>query len=166
MSESQIRAWRKSDLKDIQQVAWDTWAEAYGPFIPEEDRQDFHDSYYAMDMLKNLFESKLVEGCVAICLDQVVGYSKTYWNIQDAQFFITSLYVLPKYQKLRLGKAMLEFGLEAAKKYDVDRVWLGVMIENKLAIDWYDRQGFVFGESKPFTIGKTTIQHLYGYKLI
>ncbi|NQV49178.1 MAG: GNAT family N-acetyltransferase [Candidatus Marinimicrobia bacterium] len=166
MSEEQIRAWRKSDLKDIQRVAWDTWADAYGPFIPEQDRQDFHDSYYALAKLKSLYASKLVEGCVAICEDQIVGYSKTYWNVQEANFFITSLYVLPKYQKLRLGKRMLEFGIQAARKYKVDRVWLGVMIDNTPAIEWYGRQGFVFEESKPFTIGKTTIQHLYGYKLI
>lgn len=167
MSENQIRAWRKSDLKDIQRVAWDTWADAYGPFLPEEDRQDFHDSYYALEKLNHLFDSKLVNGCVAIWDDQVVGYSKTYWNVQDGQFFITSLYVLPKYQKLRLGKGMLEFGLDTCKKkYETDRVWLGVMVDNKPAIEWYERQGFVFNESKPFTIGKTTIQHLYGYKLL
>ena len=61
---------------------------------------------------------------------------------------------------------MLKFGIEAARKYNVDRVWLGVMIDNKPAIQWYLKQGFVFVENKPFTIGKTTIEDLIGYKLI
>ena len=161
-----IRPWRRSDLPSIQQVAWDTWAFAYGEFIPEVDRRDFHSSYYALDKLQTLFDSKIVEGCVALSDDQIVGYSKTHWNDQRREFFVTSLYVLPEFQKLNFGKLMLEHGIETARKLDVDRVWLGVMVENKPAIQWYVRQGFIFIESKPFTIGNTTIDDLIGYKLI
>ncbi|NQT61379.1 MAG: GNAT family N-acetyltransferase [Candidatus Marinimicrobia bacterium] len=162
-----VRSWRRSDLPSIQRVAWDTWADAYGAFVPEEDRKEFHDSYYALQKLQNLYDSKIVDGCVALVDQFIVGYSKTYWNQQDLQFFITSLYVLPSYQKLKLGKRMMEYGINIAKKnYNVDRVWLGVMVENLPAIDWYNRQGFIFEDTKPFTIGKTTIEHLYGYKLI
>jgi ribosomal protein S18 acetylase RimI-like enzyme len=161
-----VRAWRRSDLPAIQQVAWDTWADAYGPFIPEEDRREFHIAYYALNKLRNLFDSKVVEGCVALVDKQIVGYSKTYWNEHRGEFYITSLYVLPEFQKLQLGKKMLAFGITAARKYKVDRVWLGVMIDNRPAIEWYDKQGFVFVENRPFTIGKTTIDDLIGYKLI
>ncbi len=162
-----IRPWLRVDLPSIQKVAWDTWADAYGAFVPEDDRREFHDSYYGIQKLQNLYDSKIVDGCVALVDEIIVGYSKTYWNLQDKQFFITSLYVLPSYQKLNLGKRMMEYGINTAKKnYDTDRVWLGVMVENLPAIEWYNRQGFIFEESKPFTIGKTTIEHLYGYKLI
>ena len=61
---------------------------------------------------------------------------------------------------------MMEFGIETAREMGLDRVWLGVMVDNKPAIDWYLRQGFIFDENKPFVIGKTTIEHLHGYKLI
>ena len=163
---SEVRQWRRSDLPAIQQVAWDTWEDAYGPFIPEADRRFFHEAYYALDKLRNLYTSRVVEGCVALVDGEIVGYSKTYWNTQRSEFYITSLYVLPQHQKLGLGKMMLDFGMEAARQYDVDRVWLGVMIDNKPAIDWYERQGFSFVENRPFTIGKTTIDDLIGYKLI
>lgn len=161
-----VRPWRLSDLPAIQQVAWDTWTEVYGKFIPEEDRRDFHMAYYALDKLQNLYDAMTIEGCVVVSGDQIVGYSKTHWNKQRQEFFITSLYVLSRFQKLGLGKQMLEFGIAVARKYNIDRVWLGVMIENKPALQWYVRQGFVFVESKPFTIGKTTIEDLIGYKLI
>jgi len=164
---NEVRPWRRADLASIQQVAWDTWADAYGAFVPEEDRKEFHDSYYALQKLRNLYDSKVVDGCVALVDNLIVGYSKTYWNQEDHQFFITSLYVLPSYQKLHFGKRMMEYGINTAKTiYSVDRVWLGVMVGNEPAIDWYHRQGFVFEESKPFTLGKTTVEHLYGYKLI
>ncbi len=162
----EVRSWLRSDLPAIQQVAWATWADAYGAFVPEEDRREFHDSYYDLQKLRNLYDSKVVNGCVALVDGDIVGYSKTYWNQQDLQFFITSLYVLPAFQKLKLGKRMMEHGIRIAKDYDVDRIWLGVMVDNLPAIEWYHRQGFVFEESKPFTIGKTIIEHLYGYKLI
>ncbi|NQV14215.1 GNAT family N-acetyltransferase [bacterium] len=161
-----IRAWRRKDLAAIRQVAWDTWADAYGDFIPEADRRVFHNSYYTLDKLLHLFSSKIVEGCVAEIDSRIVGYSKTHWNDQSQQFFITSLYVLPEYQKQNLGKQMLEYGIETARGLNLDRVWLGVMVENKPAIQWYIRQGFIFIESKPFTIGDTTIDDLIGYKLI
>ncbi len=164
---NEVRHWRRSDLLSIQQVAWDTWADAYGGFVPEDDRKDFHDSYYALQKLQNLYDSKVVDGCVALVDDSIVGYSKTYWNQQDLQFFITSLYVLPQFQKLKLGKRMMEYGIQLAKNnYNIDRVWLGVMVDNLPAIEWYNRQGFIFEDTKPFTLGKTTIEHLYGYKLI
>jgi len=163
---NQVRRWRRSDLPAIQQVAWETWASAYGEFIPEKDRRDFHTSYYALDKLQNLFDTRIVDGCVALANDQIVGYSKTHWNDQRREFFVTSLYVLPEFQKLKLGKEMLSFGIETARKHNIDRVWLGVMVENKPAIQWYVRQGFIFIENKPFTIGTTTIDDLIGYKLI
>lgn len=161
-----IRPWRQEDLPAIQQVAWDTWESAYGEFIPEEDRRDFHNSYYALDKLEQLFATKVVEGCVAVVDGKVVGYSKTHLNEGKREFFVTSLYVLPNFQKLNLGKQMLEYGIATAEKLGLDKIWLGVMVENKPAIQWYVRQGFIFIENKPFTIGKTTIDDLIGYKLI
>lgn len=161
-----VRAWRHTDLEVIRQVAWKSWDATYGSFIPEEDRRDFHNAYYALEKLRNLYDSKVVEGCVALVNDEIVGYSKTHYNEQKREFFITSLYVLPEFQKLKLGKAMMEFGIEKARLLDLDRVWLGVMVENRSAINWYIRQGFVFVDNKPFTIGNTTIDDLIGYKPI
>ena len=163
---TEIRAWTKKDLRDVQQVAWETWASAYGPFIPEEDRQEFHEAYYSIEKLEKLYSSPFVDGCVAEVDGKVVGYSKTFWKEEEGRFYITSLYVLPEYQKLHLGKKMMDFGIETAKNYKVDRVWLGVMVDNKPAIDWYLRQGFTFTVTMPFTIGNTVIDHLNGYKLI
>ncbi len=162
----QVRHWCRQDLSSIREVAWETWTSAYGEFIPEADRRDFHNSYYALDKLQNLYDTKIVDGCVAVVNDHIVGYSKTHWNEQRREFFITSLYVLPEFQKLKLGKQMLEYGIGVAQKLGTDRVWLGVMVENKPSIQWYVRQGFVFLETKPFTIGNTTIDDLIGYKLI
>jgi len=161
-----IRPWTVSDLEAIREVAWLSWEATYGNFIPEADRRDFHKAYYALDKLENLYHSKIVEGCVSVVNNQVVGYSKTHWNDQKKEFFITSLYVLPEFQKLRLGKSMMEFGIKKAQSLGVDKVWLGVMVENRSAIQWYIRQGFVFVDNKPFTIGATTIDDLIGYKLV
>lgn len=163
---SLVRPWRKADLDAIREVAWETWASAYGAFIPERDRRTFHEAYYSEEKLMRLFNSRVIHGCVAESEGKVVGYSKTHWNEQKAEFFITSLYVLPRHQKTGLGKRMMEYGIETARKIPTDKVWLGVMVENRPAIQWYVRQGFVFVESKPFTIGETIVDDFIGYKLI
>ncbi len=161
-----VRRWRRSDLSAIRSVAWHTWMDAYGGFIPEEDMRSFHEAYYAIPRLLQLYNSGIVDGWVSTVENEVVGYSKSHWNKETQEFYVTSLYVLPQHQGSGLGKALLDKGIEQALKIGTDRLWLGVMSENQPAIDWYHRQGFKFVDHKPFTIGKTTVDDLIGYKLI
>jgi ribosomal protein S18 acetylase RimI-like enzyme len=48
----------------------------------------------------------------------------------------------------------------------MSEVWLGVMIQNTPALEWYKRTGFHFVEEAPFTMGNTTVVHLIGYRTI
>lgn len=163
---TQVRRWTPEDFDAIRQVAWDTWESAYGAFIPEKDRRSFHEDYYSFPKLTDLYNLEHADGCVVELDGVIVGYSKSYWSAQRKEFFITSLYVLPEYQNRGLGKKMLDFGINTARKYKVDRVWLGVMVKNQPAVEWYERQDFHFVETRPFTIGNTTIDDFIGYKII
>ncbi len=164
--ESSVRPWRKKDLEDIRTIAWETWMATYAGIVPEEDMRSFHASYYTHQRLLQLYNSGVVDGWMARADGRNVGYSKTHWDVEKQEFFVTSLYVLPAYQKRGLGKTLLQQGIERAGKLGCDRIWLGVIRDNKPSLEWYRRQKFEFVDSAPFTIGETTVEDLIGYKLI
>ena len=163
---NRVRSWRRSDLEPLRTIAWETWKQTYGGFIPEEDMRDFHNAYYTPASLQRMYNAINIHGWIALAGREMVGYSMSHWNPDSHVFYITSLYVLPDYQKQGFGKAMLDRGMDLARNLGTDRLNLGVMAENEAALEWYHRQGFVFEERKPFAVGKTTVDDLLGYKLI
>jgi ribosomal protein S18 acetylase RimI-like enzyme len=79
---------------------------------------------------------------------------------------VASIYVLPESQGHGLGSMLMQEAFRAAVEAKYDRVWLGVMSENSSTIAWYRALGFRFVEEAPFTMGKTTVRHLIGFRLL
>jgi hypothetical protein len=77
---------------------------------------------------------------------------------------VPSLYFLPEFQGQGMGRRLLEAAEEYAAQKGVDELWIGVMVENKQALVFYRKMGFLFVREEPFTMGKTTVAHLIGYK--
>jgi ribosomal protein S18 acetylase RimI-like enzyme len=96
----------------------------------------------------------------------VAGYEKNFFSKDEQRYYVSSLYILPQYQGLGLGRDLLSAAESRAVQRGLDRIWLGVMKENKSTLSWYRKHGFVFGDELPFTMGRTTIPHLIGYRLI
>jgi hypothetical protein len=59
---------------------------------------------------------------------------------------------------------LLEAAERCAAEKGLDELWIGVMVENKQALAFYRKVGFLFVREEPFTMGKTTVNHLIGYK--
>lgn len=165
-SRNRVRRWRRTDLLKLKTIAWETWQQTYGDFIPEKDMRSFHDVYYKPASLTRMYNAINVEGWVSMADQKLVGYSMSHWNPETKVFYLTSLYVLPDYQKQGFGKAMLERGIDLARSLGTDRLKLGVMAENRQAREWYERQGFLFNDHKMFAVGNTLVDDLLGYKLI
>jgi ribosomal protein S18 acetylase RimI-like enzyme len=164
--EIRIRPWRKQDLVDVQRITWASWLATYSSFIPEYDLRRYFDVHYALEALDHLYSSRGVHGFVAEMHKVVVGCEKTEFNAQERRFYISSLHVVKEHQGKGVGGQLLHAAEECARRYDVDRVWLGVMIENVHALGWYKNLGFHFVEEAPFTMGATTVSHLIGWKTI
>jgi predicted N-acetyltransferase YhbS len=56
--------------------------------------------------------------------------------------FIGRLSVLPEYQGKGLGRVLLRFGIEEAKKTGADHISIGVISDESHLVDWYGRMGF------------------------
>jgi ribosomal protein S18 acetylase RimI-like enzyme len=158
-----FRRWELADIEHVRRILLDTWLETYSSFIPHDDILGYLDEHYDHETIKSLVEDPDVVGFVAEVDGAIAGYERTFYNKEEKRLYVQQLYILPKYQGLGFGKQLMAFAAEHAKTYDLDRVWLGVMVENTYALLWYQKMGYQIVEKEPFTMGKTIVEHYIGY---
>jgi len=164
---TKIRRWREADIEMIRTITWETWVAAYSSFIPVEDLRTYFDHAYSTGALRGLQTQSNVDGYVAEIADEtIVGYLKTHLEKDEKRFYVSSVYVLPTYQGMGIGGKLMKAAEDRALEVGMSEVWLGVMVQNTPALDWYRRNGFSFVEEAPFTMGKTTVNHLIGFRSI
>jgi ribosomal protein S18 acetylase RimI-like enzyme len=159
-----IRPWRKSDLASIRRITWQSWISAYASFIPESDLKSYFDIHYTEGAFLDMFNDPLAQGFVAETDDQIAGYARLFLNRDENRLYVPSLYFLPDFQGQGMGRQLLEAAEEYAAERGLDELWIGVMVENRQALVFYRKVGFQFVREEPFTMGKTTVNHLIGYK--
>jgi ribosomal protein S18 acetylase RimI-like enzyme len=161
-----IRSWERGDLEDVRRITWETWVATYAAFIPEHDLRRYLDEHYTVQALEELMASKFFRGLLAVERDIALGYAKVQFHPDDGRCYLSSLYVIPTAQGKGVGKGLLERAESIAREFGVDEIWLGVMVQNVQALDWYTRLGFSFVHEEPFTMGNTTVRHRIGYRPI
>lgn len=168
MSQTQttFRPWGKSDFQNVYDILQHSWSNAYSSFVPNEDLTFYLNQTYNLSKLEELYNDKNVFCFVAEVEGRVVGWLKLSISDEDNKFYLSSIYVLPEFQKLKIGKNLIDIAFTTAKEKGFSDIWIGVMDKNINALEWYKKIGFTFVESLPFTMGKTKINHLIGVKEI
>lgn len=159
-----IRPWRKSDLESILRITWQSWISAYASFIPESDLISYFNIHYTEKAFLSMFDDPLGQGFVAEMDGQIAGYTRFFLNQDENRLYVPSLYFLPDFQGQGMGRQLLEAAEEYAAEKNLDELWIGVMVKNRQAVVFYRKGGFQFIREEPFTMGKTTVSHLIGYK--
>ena len=91
--------------------------------------------------------------------DQIMGYLKlnsgqTQTDLKESNGIeIERIYVDKNFQGQQIGKLLLDKALDVAKEKNMDYIWLGVWEENKNAIRFYERHGFIATGTHPFLLG-------------
>lgn len=160
-----LRRWVKEDFQTVRNILLVTWKNTYS-FIPEKDIITHLDNFYSKPKLHDLYDNPAIIGILASLGTEPVGWMKLFEDKLTNRFYVSSLYVLPDYQGFGIGKKLFIEAEKIAEKFKHDRVWLGVMKENKNALKWYHKLGFRFIEEEPFKMGETEVLHLIGYKII
>jgi ribosomal protein S18 acetylase RimI-like enzyme len=161
-----IRPWQQDDLEEVRRITWETWLATYASFIPVTDLRSYFDEHYSLPALQELAGRENISGFAAVVEGVVAGYLKTQAAHEEGRFYVSSVYVLPGYQGKRLGTRLMQEAEGLARRSGFDRIWLGVMVQNLGALEWYRKTGFQFVEEAPFTMGKTTVNHLIGYRVL
>jgi ribosomal protein S18 acetylase RimI-like enzyme len=161
-----IRPWQKRDLEPIRRITWRSWISTYSTFIPESDLKSYFDIYYTEASFMSMFNDPLMQGFIAETDDHITGYIRLFFNDNENRLYIPSLYLLPDFQRKDIGSRLLEAAEGYAREKNLDELWLGVMVKNRQALGFYRKVGFQFVREEPFTMGRTTVSHLIGYKRI
>lgn len=66
---------------------------------------------------------------------------------------ISRLYVLEEFLGIGLGKDLLDYAFDFARKQGLEYVWLGVWEKNARAIRFYEKNGLVKFGTHPFPFG-------------
>src|SRR4030043_1102032 len=159
-----IRPWQKSDFVSIHRITWQSWISTYSSFIPESDLQSYFDIHYTEASFLSMFDDPFMQGFIAEANNQIAGYVRLFFNRAENRLYVLSLYLLPDFQGQDIGRQLLEAAEEYAAEKGVDELWIGVMGKNRQALVFYRKVGFQFVREEPFTMGKTTVSHLIGYK--
>lgn len=160
------REWTEDDLEPVRRVLLDTWLATYRAFIPEDDIRSYFAATYSVEQLRALCASPACKGYVAVDEDEVAGFERLQFDAEANRLYVASIYVLPSHQGKGIGRHLLMLAEDMARTLELDRVWLGVMVQNTASVDWYKRIGFTFVQEEPFTMGGTVVQHLIGYKFV
>lgn len=157
------RHWRTDDFEAIRKVLAITWHETYN-FIPEVDLNQHLNEFYSFDKLQDMYEDKN-SICFSVETDnEVVAWMRLFNNLSDGKLYVSSLYVLPKYQGNGIGKELMRIAEERAVSLNHHEIWIGVMKDNVMTLNWYKKIGFNFIHQEPFRMGNKTVEHLIGFK--
>ena len=159
-----IRPWRKSDLESIRRITWQSWISTYSTFIPESDLRSYFVTHYTEASLLGMFDDPFTQGFIGAVDDHVAGYARLFFDRDENHLYVSSLYLLPEFEGKGIGIRLLESAEGCAAEKGLDELWIGVMVKNRQALLFYRKVGFLFVREEPFTMGKTTVTHLIGYK--
>lgn len=154
------------DTADIQKVLLNTWIASYADFIPMGDIQWYFNNYYSDINFARLHADPVTWNFIADVKGHIVGYARGKVNTEQNRFYLESLYVLPEFQGKGIGSELLKIVERKALELNHTAIWLGVMVQNIPSLEWYKKLGFQFVEESPFQMGKTSVNHLIGFRTI
>jgi ribosomal protein S18 acetylase RimI-like enzyme len=161
-----IRHSINEDAPYIFELLNETWDAAYSAFIPKKDLTEYLNNTYNISKLELLFSNKDYECYSVLINSKIVAWLKLFEDVEKKRFYLSSIYVLPDFQKFKIGKKLISLSYERAVTKSYDSIWIGVMVQNLKALDWYKREGFNFIEELPFNMSETSVPHLIGQKIL
>ena len=138
------------EIEGKSRVHWQTWREAYDEILPAEFQEQ-------MTLDKCRFYSQKYPENTLIALDdaKVVGFV-SYGDFRDPATIageIFALYVLKDYYGKGIGQQLMKAAFAGLVSYPEIVLW--VLEDNKRAIAFYEKMGFIFdGQEKVIDLGK------------
>ena len=151
----EIQAVQSHELPFLVQMSRDTFVHNYAHLNEPVFFQQYMDKAFDpqqvaaewADPLNRFFWVKVNEEYAGYCKLMLGAAVKGLEAAGTKVLEIQRIYVLDAYQKLGLGKLMLQKAIAIAEENEFEWIWLGVWEDNHKAINWYTSQGFEpFGE--------------------
>lgn len=159
MNEIEIIKIDINDIKALQQIGRQTFAETFGESNSPGNMAKYLEKAYADEKLSEELNNPNSVFYFAKADSQVIGYLKLNFGVSQTELKdntaleIERIYVTKEYHGKKVGQLLYDKAIEVAKEKQVDYVWLGVWEENKRAIQFYTKNGFVEFDKHIFVLG-------------
>lgn len=147
------------DLSILQEISYETFTETFKEQNSPENMNAYLERAFNLKQLEKELSTISSQFFFVYFNNEVAGYLKV--NTQDAQsenmgedsLEIERIYIREKFQKLGLGKYLINKAIEIAEEQEKNKIWLGVWEKNENAIAFYKKLGFVQAGSHSFYMG-------------
>ena len=141
-----IRYATQADLPQIAHIARVTWDATYNKTIAAKNRQEFLQRAYKPENLAEAIEAADHWFYVVEVTAEVVGFGHFLRRYHPTQprAELVRLYVLPGYQSLGRGEALLKRGFSDLAQAEITQCFVSVQESNALAQKFYERHGFTY----------------------
>lgn len=131
-----------NNYKAIQDIAGKTWPITYGPILSSEQIQYMFSMMYDLEALKNQAEAKNHHFIIAEEEGNFLGFASYEFDyLHESKTKIHKIYILPETQGKGIGKKLIYYISDQAKKHNQNFLSLNVNRFNE-AIHFYTKIGF------------------------
>lgn len=155
----------KKQLNLVQDLAYQIWPIAYSQILSNEQLTYMLDKFYSIEALMEQLENGQ---CFFKIEDQgvAIGFLAYELNCKNSnQLKIHKIYVLDAYQGKGVGRQLIDFAVETAKKNQQKGVFLNVNKYNKAQF-FYKKLGFIIVKDEVIDIGNNFVMDDYVLELI
>jgi ribosomal protein S18 acetylase RimI-like enzyme len=149
-----------SDLLELQKISVQTFSETFASTNTEENMRSYLNEAYSISKLTDEFQNVDSKFYFSILENRVIGYLKLNFGesqteLKDAKALeIERIYVLQEFHGKRVGQVLYDKAIQVANQMHMEYVWLGVWEENKRALSFYKKNGFVEFDKHIFVLGE------------
>jgi diamine N-acetyltransferase len=153
---------KKCTLEDssiLQEISYDTFNETFKHQNSPENMKGYLEKAFNIKQVEIELSHPSSHFFFVYVHHEVAGYLKVNTNdaqteeMGDESLEIERIYIKSNFQKLGLGKYLLNKAVEMAMEHHIKKVWLGVWEENRNAIAFYKKMGFVQTGAHSFYMG-------------
>jgi len=148
------------NLDALQTICRDTFYETFHDQNNEESMTVYLNTAFSSEKLTAELENKQSLFKLLYVDEELAGYLKI--NTDEAQsellgpdtLEVERIYILSRFQKLGLGKVLMDEAIKLANEKNKNKIWLGVWEKNLNAIAFYEKAGFKKTGSHSFFMGE------------
>ena len=143
----------------LQQIGRQTFEETFAESNSAENMAIYLEEAYAYEKISAELNDPNSFFYFAMMDQDVIGYLKLNMGLSQTELKdndaleIERIYVLKDFHGKKVGQLLFDKAIEIAKEQQVAYVWLGVWEENKRAIHFYTKNGFVEFDQHVFVLG-------------
>jgi ribosomal protein S18 acetylase RimI-like enzyme len=159
MNEIVINKIGNEQIDQLQQIGRQTFSETFAESNSAENMAKYLDEAYSYEKLNAELNDSNSIFYFAVMDQNVIGYLKLNFGASQTDLKdnnaleIERIYVLREFHGKKIGQLLFDKAIEVAKAQHVAYVWLGVWEENKRALQFYTKNGFVEFNQHVFVLG-------------